>query len=137
MSRSRTRGGGTHRTGGRALIFGIIFTVAVFFATALVGAIILARTENPTGHTGLCGMIVLFITAAASGFAVSRYKGEGGMLPSVLCSLLFVLVVLIIGLVTGKGKLPLISVINLGAFMLISTLSAALGRKREKKRRRK
>lgn len=137
MSRSRMRGGGAHRTGARALIFGIIFTVAVFFTAAFVCALIISRTENPTGHIGLCSMIVLFITAAASGFATSRYKGDGGMLPAVLSSLLFALIVLIIGLVGGKGKLPLINVINLGAFMLISALSAALGRKREKKRRRK
>lgn len=137
MSRTRTRSGGAQKSGARALIFGIIFTVAVFFTAAFIGAIILSKTENPTGHVGLCGMIVLFVTAVASGFATSRYKGDGGMLPAVLSSLFFVLVVLVIGLVAGKGKLPLIGVINLGAFMLISALGALLGKKRERKRRRK
>ncbi len=136
MSRERTRGGAP-RSGARALVFGIIFTVAVFFITAFVSAIILSRTENPTGHVGLCGMVCLFVTAAASGFAVSRYKGEGGILPAVLSSLFFVLVVLMIGLIGGKGKLPFISVINLGAFMIINALSAMLGRKKERRRRRK
>ena len=68
MSRARTRGG-AQRSGGRALIFGIIFAVAVFFVAAFIGAVILSRVEDPTGHVGLCSMLVLFVTAAASGFA--------------------------------------------------------------------
>ena len=136
MSRARTRGG-AQRSGARALIFGILFNAAIFFITALASAIILSRTENPTAHVGLCGMICLFVTAASSGFAVSKYKGDGGVLPAVLSSLFFVLVVLMIGLISGKGKLPLISVINLASFMIISALAAILGRKRERKRRRK
>ncbi len=129
--------GGAKRTGARALVFGILFTVAVFFISAFVGAIILSRTENPTGHVGLCGMVCLFVTAAASGFATSRYKGDGGVVSAVLSALFFALVVLMIGLVSGKGKLPFINVINLGAFMIISALSALAARKKEKKRRRK
>ena len=136
MSRARTRGS-AQRSNARALIFGIIFTVTVFFTTALVGAVILSRTENPTAHVGLCSMAVLFITAAVSGYATSRYKGEGGMLPTMLSSLFAVLVMLMIGLIGGDGKLPLVSVINLVAFMLISALGAMLGRKKERKRRRK
>ena len=136
MSRARTRST-AQRSGVRALIFGIIFTAAMFFITAFMAAIILSRTENPTGHVGLCSMICLFVTAAASGFAVSKYKGDGGVLPAILSSLFFALIVLMIGLIGGKGKLPLISVINLGGFMIISALSAILAKKREHKRRRK
>ena len=136
MSRASTRGSAP-KSGARALVFGIIFSVVLFLATSLIGAVILSRIENPTAHTGLCGMIALFVTAAASGFATSRYKGEGGMLPAVLSSLFVVLVMLMIGLIRGGGGLPLVSVINLGAFMVISTLFAALGRKKERKRHRK
>ena len=136
MSRTRKRGG-AQRSGARALVFGIILTAAVFFATALVCAVILSRTENPTAHVGISGMICLFLTAAVSGFAVSRYKGEGGVMPAVLSSLFFALVVLMIGLICSKGKLPLLSVINLGVFMIVSALGAILGRRRERKRRRK
>ncbi len=136
MSRTVTRGGAP-KSGARALVFGIIFSVVLFLATSLIGAVILSRVENPTAHTGLCGMIALFVTAAASGFATSRYKGDGGMLPAVLSALFVSLIMLMIGLVRGNGGLPLLSVTNLGAFMLISTIFAALGRKRERKRRRK
>ena len=136
MSRARTRGSAP-RSGARALVFGIIFSIIFFIATALICAVILSRTENPTAHTGLCGMIALFVTAAASGFATSRYKGEGGMLPAVLSSLFVALVMLMIGLVSGNGKLPLLSIINLGAFMVIGAIFAALGRKKERKRHRK
>ena len=136
MSRTRTRGSAQRRNA-RALIFGIFFTAAVFFATALIAAVILSTTENPTAHVGLCSMATLFVTATACGYATSRYKGDGGMLPAVLSSLFFVLVILVIGLVSKNGKLPIVSVVNLVAFMLISTLGAMLGRKRERKRRRK
>ena len=137
MSKARTRGASAQRSGARALIFGIIFTVAVFFAMAFIGAIILSRTENPTAHVGICSMAVLFITAATAGLAISKYKGEGGVLVAVLSSLFFTIVVLMIGLIGGDGKLPLVNVINLGAFMLISVIGALIGRKRERKRRRK
>ena len=129
--------GGTKKTCARALVFGIVFATAVFFVTAFVLAIILSKTENPTGHVSLCGMVSLFVTAAVSGFVTSRYKGEGGVLPAVLSALFFALVMLLIGLICSKGKLPFINVINLVSFMIIGTLSAMLGRKRERKRRRK
>ena len=58
-------------------------------------------------------------------------------MPAVLSSLFFALVVLMIGLICSKGKMPLLSVINLGVFMIISALGAILGRRRERKRRRK
>ena len=137
MSRARTRGERAQRSGARALIFGIILCVAVFFLAAFIGAVILSRTENPTGHVGVCGMAVLFTTAAVCGFATSRYKGEGGVMPAMLASLFFVLVLLMVGLIGSSGKLPLVNVINLIAFMIISALGALLGRKRERKRRRK
>ena len=134
MSRTRTRGG-AQRSGARTRVFGIVLTAVIFLITALIGAVILGAMENPTAHVELCSMAALFITAASSGYATARYKGDGAILPSVLSSLFFVLVLLVIGLIGTSGRLPIVGVINLGTFMIISTLCAMLGRKRERKRR--
>ncbi|MBQ8690019.1 MAG: hypothetical protein IJ515_06630 [Clostridia bacterium] len=127
---------GVRKTNASALVFGIIFTTAVFLLTALIGAAIAGGLKNPTGSIGTISLIVLMTTAAISGIAISKYKGEGGVFPSVLSSLFFTLVLLIIGLVLTKGHLPLIAVINLALFILVNTIFAYLGKKREPRRRR-
>ena len=130
------RKSGAQRTNASALVFGIIFTTVVFIFTALIGAAIAGSLENPTGNIGTVALVCFMLTAALSGVTISKYKGEGGIFPSVLSSLFFTLVLLIIGLIMTKGHLPIIAIINLCLFILITVIFAYLGRKRATRRKR-
>lgn len=136
MKRSRTRTG-EGRTNGRTMLFGICLTVIIFFSVSLIGAVITSRTENPTSMIGIISTCALYITAAISGLVISRYKGEGGVLPSSLCALAFTLVLLIISVIINGGHVPAITAINLGAYILISVVFAIFGKRRAPRRRRR
>ena len=126
-----------HRTGARALFFGIIFTISAFFIISFVCAIIISRTENPSAHLALAAVSAFFSTAAVSAFATAKYKGEGGMYPAMLSALACVLISLIIGVIVTNGKLPLINVVNLLCYLGISFIFALLAKKRTQRYRHK
>ena len=91
--------------------------------------------ENPTAMTGIFSLASLLLTAALMGFIISKLKGDGGMLISVLSSLLFCLILLTVGLIGTGGKLPLFIPINYLCYMGVAALFAFLGKKREKRGR--
>lgn len=135
MARSRIHGK-REITNARAMLFGVCFTAAAFFATVLICAIILGKTENPTSMIGIASTCAFYVTSACAGLATSRYKGEGGVLPAVLSALTFSLVLLVISAIICDGRVPAITAINLGAYVLISALFAIIGKRRAPRRRR-
>lgn len=132
----KIRGRASEKTAINAFMFGIILTVCVFFICMLLGAFIAKSLENPNGSVGLISGAAFFVCAALCGFCISKYKGEGGVLPAALCALLFVLVLLIISLVMTGGHLPLLTLVNLVAYVAVSGISAFFGKRKDKRRRR-
>ncbi len=129
MKKSRK---GASRTNVGALIFGIVLTAIMLFGGALIAAMILKSTGNPTSGIGACAPALLFVTAACASFATVKYKGEGGTLPAALSSLLCAVVMLLVGLVMTKGHLPLVGAVNFGAYAVIGVTVAVLARSRKK-----
>lgn len=128
----------THRnkTATSAFLFGLILNVTAYLIFSLVASAIISSTDNPTASIGIAAMISMYMCAAFCGFTVSKYKGNGGMLPAISSSLLFVLAMLLIGLITTKGALPLINVINYAVYVILCSLFAFVASKRINKRRR-
>jgi len=134
MKRSKTRGA---RTNAHALLFGIIFELISFTLLSLICAIIMTKTKNPTAHIGAIATCITYLTAAISGFATSRFKGEGGTVPAILACLFFSLVLFGTGLIMTKGHLPIITAVNLVAYMLIGAIFALFGKRRGGRRRKR
>ena len=126
-----------NKTARGALVFGIALNVAAFFICTLVSSAIILSTDNPTGNVGMGSMISFFICAAICGFAVSKYKGEGGALPAIASALLFTLVLLAIGLISTKGAIPLATVLNYAAYVIISALCAFFAARKTPRRHRR
>lgn len=124
------------RTAANALLVGIAAALLSFLICALLGALICGAFPNPTKSIGAVAFLVLVLSGAVSGFFTSRYKGEGGVLPSFLASLVFAIIFLIVGVILSSGELPAILPINLLVYLLASLFSAFLGRKRESAHKR-
>ena len=136
MSRSRTHAT-KKKTNGRAMLFGVCLTVIMLFAMSMLGAVIAARMENPTSIIGIASTASLYLTAAISSFVISKYKGEGGVLPATVCAIAFSLILLVISAIVNSGHIPAITAINLGAYIIIAFIFALIGQRRTKRRIRR
>lgn len=122
------------KTNTSVFIFGILFSTAIFFLLALAASFVLNKVKNPLGASGIASIIILLMSGAISGFAISKYSGKKSVLPSVFCAVIFALLLLCTGLIISGGKIATVTVINLLIYILFSLIFALLASK-EKKRR--
>ena len=104
---------------------------------AFVMALIAYSGEDPTKKVATFSLLTLIISAAVSGIIISRMKGDGGVKLAGFGSLALMILLLVIALITEKGSVPPSAFMNYGCFVGISLLAAYLGRKREKRRKRR
>ena len=122
------------KTNAKALLFCLIFTSFTFFVFAFMLSFILSLTKNPIAFIGICSFAALFLTGASSGFFTSKYKGEGGILPAGIGSVIFALILLGIGLIMTGGSLPALTLVNLPCFVILALVFAALARRKRKRK---
>lgn len=126
------------KTAASALAFGILMATVSFFVCALISAIILNMTEDPLGNLGVGSLFSLILSGIITGFSTAKYKGEGGIAPTVLATLCFAIILLIIGLALSGGNLPAVITVNLMLYVAASFVSALIAsKKRNQKSRRK
>lgn len=106
------------------------------FAVAFALAVISSLTNDPTSLTGAFSLLALVIAGAVSGFLISRLNGDGGVLVSILSSVISTSVMILAGLIIKKGALPLGAVLNLLVFLAVSIVFSLLGKRRTKKHKR-
>ena len=113
--------------------FAILVIVSVTFAMSLISSF----TKDPSSLTGAFSLITLLLAGGISGFVTSRANGDGGSLISIISALISAFLIIIIGLIWGKGMMNIGAFINTLAFVGVSILFAVLGKKRVKRRRRR
>ena len=118
------------------LILGALGSGVLLLALTMLCSLIAFYTKNPTSLVGILSIAVMLATGAISGFCMSRLKGDGGVLISALCSLLFILILLMIGLIIGGGHISLGSIINYLCYLAVSVLFAFFGRRKGRRHRR-
>ncbi len=121
-------------SGATAMLIGTLASAIITAVLSLIFSFVAYNMSNPDGVIGIFSLAALLIAGAAVGFILSRAYGRGGILIAALSSLLFSLILLLIGLIAGGGALPLPCIINYLSFIAVSTLAAFLGKKREKHR---
>ena len=121
----------------KALILGTVGQTLAFFIISFLLSILAYMTKDPLGLIGIISVSALVLTALISGFVISYRDGQGGVITAVLSSLLFTLIMLLSGFITGGGKMPLSCLINYIIYIAVTTLAAALARKRPRTHRRK
>ena len=116
-------------------LFGITFNAATFFILVFIASVILSKVKDPLGASGLVSPLTLIVSAAISGFFTARRKGDGRILPAVICALCFSLILFAIALIFCSGKVTAICAINLLCYVAVAFIFAMLSRKRKKHRR--
>ena len=114
-------------------VLGAFFVLAI--CTFTVSAVAYS-TGDPTAQINNGSLISSLVTAAICGFTVSKIRGEGGIGFSVLSSLSFVLILLIIKVSAHRGTLSVGIIVDQLCYMGVAAIFAFLGRKRVKTRRR-
>ena len=135
MTYNRQRRG--ERSGKRTFIYGIIFTALSFLILALTASLILSKLKDPLGGSWLASISVLLMTGAATGFFITKYRGEGSFLLSFLCSGSFAILLFSIGMIACKGKIASVTAINLISYVAATVIFATLAKKKRKTRKRR
>lgn len=106
------------------------FSSATILASSLIMALIAGASEDPTGKVGIYSLVAMLVSAVLGGIFSSRMRGEGGVLYALLVALAIVLVMLLIAVIVGSGKVSGGAFMNYGCYLGTSTLAAVLGKKR-------
>ena len=119
------------------ILFGVIFSFTALFIISFAFSLILMASENPGDGVGKISLAALLITAFISGFAVSKYKGEGGVKTSILTSFISAAVILSSSLILSKGNVGGGVFMNCLCYFMMASLAAFLSRKRERRHKRR
>ncbi len=115
------------------LLFGVLFSFAVLIVLSLASSFLLVGFKNPTSNIRIASLTVFLITAAVSGFAVSKHRGAGGIAFSALTSLLFIAVLFAVAIIISKGKISGALFMNYLCYMMISSFTAVIGTRKPKR----
>ena len=118
------------------LLLGILFSFTVLIVLSLISSFLLIGLKNPTANIRTASLAVFLVTAAVSGFAVSKHRGEGGIAFSALTALAFIALLFALALIMSKGKISGVLFMNYLCYMLISSFTALLGSKKRKRHKR-
>jgi putative membrane protein (TIGR04086 family) len=118
----------------KTILLSTVFSGAVLILIMLIMSFICYKTQDPVAPAGITSVLSLMLTAFISGFCITRYKGEGGVLCAVLSATLFVLILLLISLIIKGGKVSIYILLNYTCYVLISTLISFFASKKRTKR---
>lgn len=120
----------------KTLLFGVIFSFTVLVILSLASSFLLVGFKNPTANIGIASLAVFLVTAAISGFTISKHRACGGIAFSALSSLLFIALLFAVALIISKGQISGGLFMNYLCYMLISLFTAFIGARKPKRRKR-
>lgn len=118
-----------------SFLISLVISALVIILLSLASALIANLLDDPTRHLGLFALGTMLISAAVSGICCARIKGDGSVGFAALVALAIVLVMLLINVILSAGKVTAAAFMNYGCYIGVYTLSAFLGKKKDKHRR--
>ena len=116
------------------MLGGALFILSLFFVFSFLLALITFGMKDPVGLTGLSSTVALALSGAVGGAVISRLADERGALLSVLASLIFSAVFIILGAVIPSGRVSIATASSLSLLTVASALGAFLLRPRKRRR---
>ena len=113
---------------------GVAFSFVALAVVSLFGAFVCNATEDPARLVGMASFITLLVTAALSGFIISKVRGEGGAILSVLSAAGFVIVRIIISLFLSGTELS--DLLDCSCYLGTGAIFAMLGQRKSGRKRR-
>ena len=117
------------------IALGALYSLAVTVVMALAVSALSLLGKNPISTVGIMTIVIIVLSGVVSGVSLSRFFKENGLKMTALSSLLLSVIVLMLGLIVGGGKINLKLPLNIIIFLLCALLSAYLARPRAKRRR--
>lgn len=114
----------------------VLITLGILVISTLIMAALAGISENPSGKIGIYSLIALLVCAVASGFISARISGGEGIKYPALVAFCTALIMLLLSVIMGSTPSGA-SFMNYACFILASVFSGFLGRKREKRRKRR
>ena len=118
------------------LLIGCGICLLVLLVCSILLGLYSVSTDSPTKLVDVLGLWGLLASGAISGFVNRKMNKERGVGFLFLISLLFVLVLILIGLVACGGALPPRCLVNYLCYIGIYMLAVVLGGRKSNKRRR-
>ncbi len=119
----------------RTVLFGVIFSSVMLIVASLCASLILGGSKDAIGSISIAALICFMVSAAISGFAIAKYKGEGGFTASLIASVIFSAAVIAIALIAGDGGIKGAVPMNCLCYVLVAAFTAYLGARRKRRRR--
>ncbi|HBJ18554.1 MAG TPA: TIGR04086 family membrane protein [Clostridiales bacterium] len=110
----------------KALLLGILFSLAMFACLALIAGAVLYATEDPTSSLPMVSLEVFGLSGLFAGFFLAARRKEGGTLLSILTALAFALLLLLVGILMTGGHLSGRVMMNHLCYLLTASLGAIL-----------
>ena len=133
MKRRRSKQRAPHTV----IIFGIIFSFAILKILSFISSFILANTQNPILSIKITSLVIILLTAAISGFAIAKYKGDLNFGISIFTSLAVTVIMLAISLISAKGNVGGATVMNYVCYALVSLFFSFIGNRKAKTHHRR
>ena len=123
--------------GGKFFLISLALSLGILLVTSLVMSAIAYSSPDPTGKIGIYSLVSLIVSAAVSGFLISRLSGSGSVGMAALTSLATVLVLILFGAIASGGKLGVSALMNYLCYFGVALLFSLFGKKRERRHRRR
>ena len=118
------------------LLIGTLIGAGIFLVVLLFVTFVTGRTKDPGGTVRLLSLPVFLLSAAVTGFVLGRRNGEGGLRLTALSTLLFLLILLLIGMLLSGGHLSWQVLLYDVGYFLTALLCSLPGTKKKRKRHR-
>ena len=120
----------------KAIFLSVVFSFSLLIIFSIIASAILSGLKNPSAVLPIASLSAYLLCGFSSGFIVSRKKGTGGIVFSLLCGMIFVLISMMISLVIKKGHINGFIFMNSLCYVLVLVPGAFLGAAKGKKTRR-
>ena len=107
----------------KTVLVGALMNALFYSVTTLIFAVVSFMSDDPTGRIKMFSVIALLLTGAACGAVMGRLFG--GVLKSVLSTLIFALAMLGVGLLFSGG-VGIGNAVNCALFVALSALTAKI-----------
>lgn len=118
------------------LLIGTLIGAGIFLVVLLFVTFVTGRTKDPGGTVRLLSLPVFLLSAAVTGFVLGRRNGEGGLRLTALSTLLFLLILLLVGMLLSGGHLSWQVLLYDVGYFLTALLCSLPGTKKKRKKHR-
>ena len=126
-----------NKSGARRFFIEIALSIVIILASSLIMAIVAHGSKNSTASLELYALLALLISAAVSGFFISRLRSDGGVKSALLVALAVIFIMIGGAMIIFKGKITPASLMNYLSYLGVCLIFSYLGRKKEKRHTRR